>query len=58
MNIVKQKRIEKGISVGEMAKYLKLPVWLYWYFENNTRYIDSNLMDKILFKCMKEHKVL
>lgn len=33
MNIVKQKRIEKGISVGRMAKELKISKARYLYYE-------------------------
>lgn len=43
MNIVKQKRIEKGISVGRMAKFFSMSVKLYEFYENNYEDIPGDM---------------
>lgn len=43
MNIVKQKRIEKSISMEEMAKYFSMSVKLYEFYENNYEDIPGDM---------------
>lgn len=33
MNDVKQKRLEKGLTLKEVAIYLELPILVYFYYE-------------------------
>ena len=47
MNIVKQKRIEKGISVGEMANKLCITKSNYIKYENSLRDIIGFMYMKI-----------